>query len=449
MSLVVRKGRDFLQTAATVLAQVTVMKNLSFRAESPYSDWSGPVLPRQGVRSEPLSPDSVAHSLIIDRIAALDRASPAAAQRVLELLTLAKRGLPQMYADGAFAHTVRLTPTRDAVAAEGDSLRYAVNTGLGLRLLELAEQKQILKGDTADELIARMVGRAEHSSDPGAVALAAWTSAEASGVFTAPLFRRLTELFLSGAPINTVDTAWALMAAVAGRRLGDTAQLLAAARDKLLDAQSDSGLFPHTLPASVNGRMRAHIGSFADQVYPIEALSRLYVLDSDRRTLRGAEAAAARICALQGPAGQWWWHYDTRNGSVVEGYPVYAVHQHAMGPMALLDLREAGGTDHMASVIKGLSWLDHHPEVREPMVCETHSVIWRKAARREPKKAVRAISALTTSLRPGLKVPGLDMLFPPARIDYECRPYELGWMLYAWLGGGSVLAARESKTGRA
>ncbi|MBE7184186.1 MAG: hypothetical protein INR68_07240 [Methylobacterium mesophilicum] len=385
---------------------------------------------------------------LLDRMAALERVSPSAARRVSEFLDLAKRGLPQMYAEGAFAHTVRLTPARDAVAAEGDSLRYAVNVGLGVGLLDPAEQKRVLKGDTADELIARMAGRAEYSNDPGAVALAAWTAAEASGVFAQALFHRLTELFLSEAPINTVDTAWALMAAVAGHRLGDTAQLLAAARDRLLAAQSASGLFPHTLPASVNGRMRAHIGSFADQVYPIEALSRLFVLDGDRRALQGAEATAARICALQGPAGQWWWHYDTRNGSVVEGYPVYSVHQHAMGPMALLDLREAGGTDHMASVVKGLGWLDHHPEVREPMVSEEHSVIWRKAARREPKKAVRALSALTTSLRPGLKLPGLDILFPPARIDYECRPYELGWMLYAWLGGGAVLAGRDGEKGR-
>jgi len=21
---------------------------------------------------------------------------------------------------------------------------------------------------------------------------------------------------------------------------------------------------------------------------------------------------------------------------------------------------------------------------------------------------------------------------PPGRVDYECRPYELGWLLYAW-----------------
>ncbi|MCO6049127.1 hypothetical protein NGM99_04910 [Mesorhizobium sp. RP14(2022)] len=416
------------------------MKNMSFRSERDFGERpEPPVRPFVVVADNATLPATQP----LDRLEALRRMSPTLARRVGEFLELAKRGLPQMYADGAFAHTVRLTPARDAVAAEGDSLRYAVNVGLGVSLLDETEQKQILKGDTAQDVIVRTTGRAEYSNDPGAVALAAWTSAEASEIFAEALFRRLTELFLTDAPINTVDTAWALMAAVSGHRLGDTAQLLVAARDRLLAAQSPSGLFPHTLPATANGRMRAHVGSFADQVYPIEALSRLYALNGDKRALQGAEAAAARICALQGPAGQWWWHYDTRDGSVVEGYPVYSVHQHAMGPMALLDLREAGGTDHMASVVKGLGWLDHHPEVREPMVSEKHSVIWRKAARREPRKMVRAVSALTTRFKPGLKLPGLDILFPPARIDHECRPYEFGWMLYAWLGGGAVLAARD------
>src|SRR5262249_55193289 len=137
-------------------------------------------------------------------------------------------------------------------------------------------------------------------------------------------------------------------------------------------------------------------------------------------------------------AGQWWWHYDTRNGSIVEGYPVYSVHQHAMGPMALLDLREAGGVDHLRSVIRGLNWLDRHPEVRDPMVDEQENLIWRKVGRREPKKIVRMIAALTTAVRPGMHLPGIDTFFPPGRIDYECRPYEFGWLLYAWLCGGVV-----------
>jgi hypothetical protein len=45
---------------------------------------------------------------------------------------------------------------------------------------------------------------------------------------------------------------------------------------------------------------------------------------------------------------------------------------------------------------------------------------------------------VTTALRPGLHLPGLDRAFPPDLIDHECRPYELGWLLYAWLPAREV-----------
>ena len=119
--------------------------------------------------------------------------------------------------------------------------------------------------------------------------------------------------------------------------------------------------------------------------------------------------------------------------AVVEGYPVYSVHQHAMAPMALLDLAEAGGDDHGAEIASGLGWLTTHPEVTGELVDSEHGVVWRKVGRREPRKAVRRLSAVTTAARSGMRVPGLDRAFPPVVIDHECRPYELGWLLYAWL----------------
>lgn len=385
----------------------------------------------------------------LDRLRALGAVAPATRARMDQLVELAKNGLPRMYRKGSFAHTVRGVKTAKgkAVRAEGDSLRYAIDVALGLSFTSIEEQRRILKGVTAADLISTTATRAEFSSDPGAVALAAWTSAEAAGKYAAPLFNRLTAWLESGEPVNTVDCAWALLAAVAARHLGDTARLTTMARNRLIEAQGPFGLFPHGLPASSNGRWRAHVGCFADQVYTIQALARLHVASPDEEALSAAEACAARICALQGPAGQWWWHYDVRDGSVVEGYPVYSVHQHAMAPMALLDLREAGGTDHLAAVVKGVQWLDTHPEIDTPLVSEEHGVIWRKVARREPKKAARAIAAVTTAIRPGLHLPGLNLVFPTTYVDYECRPYEFGWLLYAWLCGGTVagLSGRDPK----
>lgn len=373
-----------------------------------------------------------------NRLQALGAVSSTARAQVDRLALLAQQGLPQMHNECAFFHTMRGDDSGGSVRPEGDSLRYAANVASGLACIEEGLQRRILGGASAADLALLCAKRAETSTDPGAVALSAWAAAEVADTYAEPLLRQLRTLLDSRAPMATVSCAWTLIAALAAQHLGDTRELSIIAASRLIAGQGASGLFPHMLPANSNGWLRAHVGSFADQVYSTQGLARLFVAQKNSAALAAAEACAERICALQGPAGQWWWHYDVRDGSVVEKYPVYSVHQHAMGPMALLDLREAGGTDHMISVVKGLGWLEQHPEVAAPLVCEPLGVIWRKAARREPRKAVRAIAAITTGLKPGLHLPGLDRIFPPKKVDYECRPYELGWLLYAWLSGGAV-----------
>lgn len=385
----------------------------------------------------------------LDRLEALESVSRKTRTQADRFLNIAKRGLPRMHRSGAFGHTLRAVKVKSdwTERLEGDSLRYTAIAALGLSYVDRATQQQILGGDTAFDLAHICAVRATTSADMGAIALAAWAAAEAGRFHSVPLFRQLMQILASDTPIATVDCAWALSAGLAARQFGDTQDVVSLATKRLMSGLSASGLFPHMLPASASGRFRAHIGCFADQVYPIQALSRLHAAQSNTQALSAAEVCAERICALQGPAGQWWWHYDTRNGAVVEGYPVYSVHQHAMAPMALLDLREAGGTDFSQAIIKGMRWLDEHPEVSMPLVASEKGVIWRKVARREPRKVVRGLSAVTTSLLPGLHVPGLDTLFPPVRVDYECRPYELGWLMYAWLSGGVVARLSSSPAG--
>ncbi len=71
----------------------------------------------------------------------------------------------------------------------------------------------------------------------------------------------------------------------------------------------------------------------------------------------------------------------------------------------------------------------------EPMILDDLGVTWRKVHRGDPRKAVRAGQGLASLARPGLRLALLDRLYRPASVDRECRPYEFGWMLHAWLGG--------------
>ena len=65
-----------------------------------------------------------------------------------------------------------------------------------------------------------------------------------------------------------------------------------------------------------------------------KTLSHYHMVTGDSKAAEVASACAKHMCELQGPQGQWWWHFDIRTGRVVEHYPVYAVHQDSMAPMA-------------------------------------------------------------------------------------------------------------------
>ena len=360
--------------------------------------------------------------------------------RVRDYTDLALRGLPASFITDTleFSQTIRESETSPtgALSREGRNLRYAAIVALGLATVAPETQRSVLQGRTARDLVLAAVGRASTSRDPGAIALVAWAAAEVNGVPDRGLLERISHILGSGDPVPTVETAWMLTAAVASLTIDHTtpsaADIARISRERLLASQGQDGIFPHALPPTALGRLRAHVGCFADQVYPIQALARLAAFTTDPEALAAANLAADRICELQGDAGQWWWHYDARDGSVVERYPVYSVHQHAMAPMALLDLVTSGGADHTDAIYLGLDWLRTHPEVDDELVSEEHSLIWRKAGRREPAKAARKIAAVTTSIRAGWHLPGIDTVFPANRIDRECRPYELGWLLYAW-----------------
>ncbi len=140
-----------------------------------------------------------------------------------------------------------------------------------------------------------------------------------------------------------------MTALIAARAAADVERHLASARSRLLGARRTR--FPHRIGGTQNW-YRAHVGSFADQIYPVQALARLHASADDPAALGAAEKVARLICRAQGRDGQWWWHYDARTGRVVERYPVYSVHQHAMAPMALLDLAEAGGYCHLGAICR-------------------------------------------------------------------------------------------------
>jgi hypothetical protein len=353
------------------------------------------------------------------------------------LLDLAARGLPQMYLDGTDEFAFTRAPGADGVLElRGTSTRYAAIVALGAHWLPEPRQREVFHGRTAAEYVTLLVRRLPQTTNLGDVALVCWAAAQADHPMLPEALSRLAQLD-DDRPQYVVEASWVLAALVAARRLADTESALARARARLLSARLPaSPLFPHATADGLLPWYRSHVACYADQVYPIQALAMLHASADDPRALAAANNCAARICELQGDGGQWWWHYDARTGGLVEGYPVYTVHQHAMGPMALLDLADAGGADHRDAIELGLGWMTQPAELGpggEPMVRDDDGVTWRKVYRGDPAKVVRAVQGVTTRAVPGMRVPGIGRIYRPAAIDRECRPYEFGWLLYAWL----------------
>lgn len=353
---------------------------------------------------------------------------------VTRLLEIALRALPRSYLDGDFVFTLngerepaggwRLNP-------KGTSLRYGAITALGLLRLDQAAQQSVLGGETAHDLIGRFGKRLDDIHDLGDAALVCWAAAEAGHAVLPHALSRLAQLHERDEPGHVVEQAWVLSALVAARARIEVEESLSRARERLLAARPGR-LYPHATGRQVPW-FRTHVGSFAAQVYPVQALARLHRSAADQEALAVANSVAEAICAAQGDHGEWWWHYDARTGGVVEGYPVYSVHQHAMGPMALLDLAEAGGEQHVDAICRGLRWLGGPPEPAEPLILDDPPITWRKVARDDPRKLTRGLRAASTRVVPGARLAVLDRVFPPAVVDHECRPYELGWLLMTWL----------------
>ncbi|WP_433380425.1 hypothetical protein ACQPZX_15295 [Actinoplanes sp. CA-142083] len=339
----------------------------------------------------------------------------------------------------AFTRIFSTESDRVATRLSGTSLRYAAIVALGVRWLPADEQRAQLGGHTLEDFIALLVKRQAVSTNLGDIALIAWAAAEAGHPLLPDAIRRLGEFDRRTAPEYVVECAWVVSALAAARHHLDVEEHLAQARARLLGSvHPGSPVFPHVTGPGLVKSYRDHVACYADQVYPIQALARLHHSGDDPEALAAAVRTADQICRLQGPDGQWWWFYDARTGEVIEGYPVYSVHQHAMGPMALNDLTDAGGGDYSEATRRGLRWLLGPAELGprrggDPMLLDDEGLTVRKVYRGDPRKVVRGLHTVTTRARSGLRLPVIDSIYKPTDLDRECRPYEFGWMYYAWL----------------
>ena len=352
---------------------------------------------------------------------------------IFAMRSLAVKALSRMYLphERLFGWCVRRGANLDKL--EGLSARYTAIVLIGLAAQEHEVTASVFPEGNADACMDRLLGELPKMANLGDVALTLWAAVALHRSDADLAFSLLREMAPDKARCPTVELSWALSSLSANADFltdGDLARRVAA---RLLRSFNDeSELFPHWPVDLKSTWRRRHVLCFADWVYPVQALSLYHAVSGDEESIGVARRSAARMCELQGSAGQWWWHYDVRTGRVIERYPVYAVHQDAMAPMALFDLQDACGVDHSAAIRKGLNWLACSAERGDSLVDGEAGLIWRKVCRQEPGKLSRVLQAAASRVSPAIRAPLPGFLFKPTRVDYECRPYHLGWLLYAF-----------------
>ncbi len=363
---------------------------------------------------------------------------------VAELRSIALAGLARMYRPRAHRFAFRLKRTDNGLdQLEGTSDRYTAIALIGLAGESPEAVREVLHGASGRAVCEHLVQASNDRVSLGDAALMLWAACAWDLRSRDILAARLAALDPASGNHTTVDLAWALDALVTDGRHEELAGQLAA---RLIGTYRPSGrVFGHWPADAAQNSLRSHVACFADQVYPVHALARYGLTTDDDGAIDVAREGAEGICQRQGADGQWWWHFDARTGNVIEGYPVYSVHQDAMAPMALFAAEASAHRDFSQAVVRGLSWLARSPEIGGSLIDRAANVIWRKVARREPRKLTRGLQAVASRLHPAARLIGLDRLFPPKAIDWESRPYHLGWLLYAWPSGRTIGSSSNGK----
>ena len=351
---------------------------------------------------------------------------------VESLKSLAIEGLRSMFHPDKRLFCFKLKKTEQGMVREGVSHRYTMMTLMGLkRLEETGVSSPIAIAPVLDGLLKDL----SWMDNIGDLGVLLWLCAIVCPESIEDVERRadvktaLTR-FRQARERRTMELAWFLTGLCHGALVRTAIPayvkpLATQTYQLLINNQGERGIFGHVgATRSIAGFLRGRVGSFADQVYPIYGISKFSQAFGDKLAVERALDCALTMCEAQGSLGQWWWHYDANNGRVAGRLPVFSVHQHAMGPMALLAVAEATDSDFTPWIYKSLQWIRRN-ELAFDMEDFSANVVWRSVYHPTARRVLDTATALICQTEDRETRRRL-------KIMWECRPYELGWFLYAF-----------------
>lgn len=360
------------------------------------------------------------------------------AHRLDGLAALADHGLSEMYDVDAGLFVNKVVWTDDGRLSIGVNALYSAMVVVGL---ESANQNG---SALSPEVTARTLDELVHiePAPTGLLATILWALFLRRDNRASAVLSRLDRSFDQRRD-STMELGLVLAALASGlaagsdelpilRRLGDSA--IEGLESRFVPS---TRLFRATGNAVMSrGLLERNITSFASQVYPIHGLAQ-YALAREAEVPSVAISAGNQLVSAQGELGQWWWVFSPRSGSVLDGYPVYSVHQHAMGFMALASLQNAGAGAYSHELALGLDWIYGRNELGASLLDTGRSTVFRciqraggeadgmfGMSRAQWRRTVLSSQRLLPARGEAATAGGFEILT-------ETRPYELGWLLYA------------------
>jgi hypothetical protein len=347
--------------------------------------------------------------------------------RFQELTSLAVSGLVSMFDESKQLFCQRLLWTDRGPIRKGLSCRDTIIALLGLRELQLTGV--VLPFDL-QAIYASFMRHTNWIRGIGDLGLLIWLKAAFHPEHLEKFVDTFDSEFIVARCSNaqesrTIELSLFLIglahAAETSRKLvSSLADLCVTTYHRIEENQDEYGLFGRiSVKKSMAGRLRGSIGSFADQAYPIYAMSKFAGTFHVEDPLGPALQCATAICGTQGSLGQWWCLYDSGSGRVSKQYPVYSVNQYGLAPMALFAIEAATGQCFQEFIQSGLRWIYGDNELGTDMRDSSRKLIWR---------GMVPVSKLTKYFE---LIFSTDLEYSSLVVLREQRLCELGWLLLA------------------
>ncbi len=363
-----------------------------------------------------------------------------------ELVQISVDSLEQMFIPDKNEFAMTKVKIGNNIKLEGKNVRYTLINLIGL---QKAQNFNRQFSYNLNNILNTQLERIDKYNGVGELGLLLWATALISPKDT---FQLLTKINFHEALNNfkdsksgfTMELSWFLTGLLFASSFNEKFKssidnLPNKVYKKIRKNYGGKGIFQHEDTNNLKGKLRANIGTFADQVYSIYALSLFSKQYQNEEALLIAKQCADKICSHQSKSGEWKWQYDSETGNVISHYPIHSIYQFALAPMALFAIQMATYKDYTKYIFKGLDWIANNNHLNNLIIDKSNNAIWNKITPITNSKLFSILNFLKVkSLYKNKKL----------KIQFESNSYEFGWILYTFAGRISNNLVRKAESSK-